>query len=70
MNGHQLPCYTLESKVPLCDLVVVTPSIHKQVRSVTYLQTIEILECKTIPCYEQLAKHMVKLSIEDHLKPA
>ena len=38
MNGHQLPGYTLESKVSLCDLVVVTPSIHKQVQSVTYLQ--------------------------------
>ena len=38
MNGYQLPGYTLESKVSLCDLVVVTPSIHKQVQSVTYLQ--------------------------------
>jgi hypothetical protein len=35
MNGYQLLGYTLESKVSLCDLVVVTPSIHKQVQSVT-----------------------------------
>ena len=55
VTGHQV---TL--KVSLCDLVVVTPSIHKQVQPVTYLQAIEILECKTIPCYEQLAKHMAK----------
>jgi hypothetical protein len=54
VTGHQV---TL--KVSLCDLVVVTPSIHKQVQPVTYLQAIEILECKTIR-YEQIAKHMAK----------
>jgi hypothetical protein len=69
-NGHQLPGYTLASKLSLCDLIAPTPSIRKQVQLVTYLQATEILECKNIPCYVQLAKHIGKLSTENHLRSA
>jgi hypothetical protein len=56
-NGHYLPGYILASKLSSCDLVAPTPSIRIQVLSITYLQTKEIPERKTIPCYGQLAEH-------------
>jgi hypothetical protein len=69
-NSHHLPGYTLANKLSLCDLAAPTPSIRIQVQLVTYLQATEILECKTIPCYVQLAKHMAKLSTGNHLRAA
>ena len=69
-NGRHLLGYILASKLSLCDLVVPSPSIRIQVLLVTYLEATEILECKTIQCYVQIAKHMAKLSTEDHLRLA
>jgi hypothetical protein len=68
-NDHHLPGYTLASKLSLYDLVVPTPGIRIQVLLITYLKATEIIECKIIPSYGQLAKHMTKLyplSTEDH----
>jgi len=68
-NDHHLPGYTLASKLSLYDLVVPTPGIHIQVLLTTYLKVTEIIECKTIPSYGQLAKHMAILypsSTEHH----
>jgi hypothetical protein len=52
---------TLKGKLSSCDLVAPTSSICMQVLLITYLQATETPECKTIPCYVQLAKHVAKL---------
>jgi len=52
---------TLKDKLSSCDSVVPTSSICMQVLLITYLQATETPECKTIPCYVQLAKHVAKL---------